>query len=86
MRKSQEVNKAIAILRKKGDKISLNQAEVLGGRYSEVWVFEHYVQNVSDECRDEATYCAAREAALFLSGKLELAELIPVAEQYPIAE
>ena len=55
MRKSQEVNKAIAILRKKGDKISLNQAEVLGGRHSEVWVFEHYVQNVSDECRDEAT-------------------------------
>lgn len=27
MRKSQEVNKAIAILRKKGDKISLNQAD-----------------------------------------------------------
>ena len=86
MRKSQEVNKAIAILRKKGDKISLNQAEVLDGRHSEVWVFEHYVQNVSDECRDEATYCAARDAALFLSGKLELAELIPDAEQYPIAE
>lgn len=86
MRKSQEVNKAIAILRKKGDKISLNQAEVLGWRHSEVWVFEHYVQNVSDECRDEATYCAARDAALFLSGKLELAELIPDAEQYPIAE
>lgn len=86
MRKSQEVNKAIVILRKKGDKTSLNQAEVLSGRHSEVWVFEHYVQNVSAECRDEATYCAARDAALFLSGKLELAELIPDAEQYPIAE
>ena len=36
MRKSQEVNKAIAILRKKGDKISLNQAEDLGDRKSVV--------------------------------------------------
>ena len=71
MRKSQEVNKAIAILRKKGAKISLNQAEVLGGRYSEVWVFEHYVQNVSDECRDEATYCAARDAALTGAGRTD---------------
>ncbi len=44
MRKSQEINKAIAILRKKGDKTSLNQADVLSGRHSEVWVFEHYVQ------------------------------------------
>ena len=36
MRKSQEINKAIAILRKKGDKTSLNQADVLSGRHSEV--------------------------------------------------
>lgn len=86
MRKSQEINRAIAILYKKGDKNSLNQAEVLSGRHTEVWVFEHYVQNVSDECRDEAAYCAARDAAMFLSGKLELTELIPDAEQYPIAE
>ena len=39
MRKSQEISKAIAILRKKGDKLSLIQADVLANRRGEVWVF-----------------------------------------------
>lgn len=81
MRKNQEINQAVAILRQKGDRISVIQAEVLAGRRTEVWVFEHYVRDVSDENRDEAAYCAAREAALFLAGKLELDELIPEYEQ-----
>lgn len=81
MRKNQEINQAVAILRKKGDKISVIQADVLAGRRTEVWVFEHFVRDVSEENRDEAAYCAAREAALFLAGKLELDELIPEYEQ-----
>ena len=82
MRKTQEINKAIAILHKKRDRVSMIQEEVLKERYSEVWVFEHYVRDVSDENRDEAAYCAAREAALFLMGKLELEALIPDAGKY----
>lgn len=81
MRKNQEINQAVAILRKKGDKISVIQADVLAGRRTEVWVFEHFVRDVSEANRDEAVYCAAREAALFLAGKLELDELIPGYEQ-----
>lgn len=81
MRKNQEINQAVAILRKKGDQISMIQADVLTGHRTEVWVFEHYVRDVSEENRDEAAYCAAREAAQFLAGKLELDELIPGYEQ-----
>lgn len=47
MRKNREIDQAIAILRKKGDKTSMIQAEVLQERHTEVWVFEHYVRNVS---------------------------------------
>lgn len=82
MRKNREIDQAVAILRKKGDKISMIQTDVLADRRTEVWVFEHYVRDVSEENRDEAVYCAAREAALFLTGKLELAELIPDAGKY----
>lgn len=81
MRKNQEINQAIAILQKKGDKVSLTQAEVLIGRRSEVWVFGYYVRDVSEQNRDESVYCAARDAALFLSGKIELADLIPGYDQ-----
>lgn len=82
MRKNREIDQAIAILRKKGDKTSMIQAEVLKERHTEVWVFEHYVRNVSEGNRDEAAYCAAREAALFLTGKLELETLIPDVSKY----
>lgn len=84
MRKNQEINKAIAILQKKDDKFSKIQIEILEGRRTEIWVFEHFIRNASNETRDEATYCAARDAAKFLYGKLELEELIPDAEQYPV--
>lgn len=68
MRKNREIDQAVAILRKKGDRTSMIQAEVLKERHTEVWVFEHYVRDVSEGKRDEAAYCAAREAALFLTG------------------
>lgn len=85
MRKSSEINRAIAILRKKGDNRSMVQVMILEKRATEVWVFEHYIREASAEERDEATYCAAREAAQYLSGKLELEELIPDADQYPVS-
>lgn len=77
MRKSQEISKAIAILRKKGDRISMIQADVLKGRRTEVWVFEHFVRDMAKAEQDEEVYCAARDAAQYLAGRIELAELIP---------
>lgn len=86
MRKNQEINQAIAILQQKGNKVSLIQTEVLEGRHTEVWAFEHYVRDVSNERRDEIAYCAARDAALFLSGKIELEEFIPDFREYKVPE
>ena len=84
MRKSQEIDRAIAILQKKGDKLSNVQAEILKNRRNEIWVFEHYIRDTSNANRDEATYCAARDAAKYLNGKLELAELISDVEEYDV--
>lgn len=77
MRKSQEISKAIAILRKKGDRISMIQADVLKERRTEIWVFEHFVRDMAKSEQDEEIYCAARDAAQYLTGRIELAELIP---------
>lgn len=77
MRKSQEIGKAIAILRKKGDRISMIQADVLKERRTEVWVFEHFVRDMAKAEQDEEVYCAARDAAQYLTGRIELSELIP---------
>ena len=84
MRKSQEIDRAIAILQKKGDKLSNVQIEILKNRRNEVWAFEHYIKNSSNTNRDEVAYCAARDAAKYLNGKLGLAELIPNVEAYTI--
>lgn len=81
MRKSQEISKAIATLRKKGDKISMIQADVLKERRTEVWVFEHFVRDMAKSEQDEEVYCAARDAAQYLTGRIELAELIPGYEE-----
>lgn len=77
MRKNLEINRAIAILRQKGDKLSTIQADVLAGRRTEVWVFEHFVRDMAKADQDEEVYCAARDAAQYLAGRIELAELVP---------
>lgn len=77
MRKSEKINKAIAILSKKGDRISMIQADVLKERRTEVWVFEHFVRDMTKAEQDEEVYCAARDAAQYLTGRIELSELIP---------
>ena len=89
MRTKQETEQAAAILRQKGDRISLVQASVVEERRTESWVFTHYVQGVSEESKDEATFFAARDAARYVAGSIALEELIPDAEQYnmpPIKE
>ena len=86
MRKNKDISLAIAVLKKKGGKLSLIQIEVLENRHNEIWVFEHYVRDVENENRDEAVYCAARDAAMFLAGKIEVGDLIPDMNQYPVTE
>lgn len=86
MRKNNDISLAIAVLKKKGGKLSLIQIEVLENRHNEIWAFEHYVRDVGDENRDEAVYCAARDAAMFLAGKIEVGDLIPDMNQYPVTE
>ena len=81
MRKNQEINKAVAILRKKGDLVSLEQASVLSDRLNERSVFDKYVAGVAEADRSEGIYYACRDAARFLKGELTLDELIPDHEQ-----
>ena len=77
MRKEQEIRKAVELLRGKGDRLSMIQADILEERRTEVWVFDHYVVQALGQSKDEDAYCAARDAARYLSGKLELEVLIP---------
>lgn len=79
MRNKKETDHAIAILRQKADRLSLLQADILEEARSEQWVFKHFV-NVSEECKDEAAFFSARDAARFVAGTLALNELIPGAE------
>lgn len=84
MRKKQEIKKGIAILRMKGDKISLLQAEVLENGHNESQVFATYVASVPEEDKDETVFYACRDAARFAAGRLSLEELIPDADRYPV--
>ena len=56
MRKKQEIKKGITILRMKGDKISLLQAEVLENGHNESQVFATYVASVPEEDKDETVF------------------------------
>ena len=80
MRTNKEISYAVALLRQKGDRISLTQAEVLEKRLTEKVVFERYVANVPAEEKDEAVFFAARDAARYLAGGIALDEFIPDAE------
>lgn len=83
MRTKQEIKRAVAILRQKGDALSLAQAAVIEYQRTESWVFAHYVQNVSADEKDETTFFAARDAARYVAGGIALEELIPDATDYP---
>lgn len=86
MRKGQEINKAVSILRKKGDWVSLEQASVINDRLNERGVFEKYVTSVVEADRNEAVYYACRDAARFLKGELALSELVPGYEEGDVIE
>ena len=84
MRKQQEINRAAAILRKKGDRISMAQAEVLEQRRTETELFKEFVLSVGEEKKDDKFFYALRDAARFAAGGLDLEELVPDADKYPM--
>lgn len=86
MRKQQEIKQAISALRKQGDDISLIQAQTLADGLTERQVFQKYVVEKADDERDEKTFFAARDAARFAAGRLELNELMISAEETPESE
>ena len=77
MRTKQEINRALGILYSRGDKISMLQAEILENRRSERQIFQKMVMDVPQESRDEDAFFAARDAGMFLEGKLELEDFLP---------
>lgn len=77
MRTKEEIKQAIAILRHKGDRISMLQAATLEAGRNEAWVFTTYVTSVPEDAKDEAAFYAARDAARFAAGHIGLEELIP---------
>lgn len=77
MRTNKEISRAAALLRRKGDRTSLIQAEVIETRLTEKAVFELYVTNVPAEEKDEAAFFAARDAARYVAGSITLEELVP---------
>ena len=72
MRKQEEINRAAAILRKKGDRISVAQAEVLEKRRTETQLFKEFVLSVGEEKKDEQFFYALRDAARYAAGGMEL--------------
>lgn len=86
MRKQQEINRAAAILRKKGDRISVAQAEVLEQKRTETQLFKEFVMSVGEEKKDEQFFYALRDAARYVAGGMELEDLIPDAGKYQVDE
>lgn len=80
MRTKQEINQALGILYSRGDKISMLQADILENRRSARQIFQKMVMDVPQESRDEDAFFAARDAGMFLEGKLELEDFLPEVE------
>ncbi len=83
MRTKNEIQQAVAILRHKGDRLSLLQAEVLEKGEKEGQLFATYVTSAPEGEKDESLFFSCRDAARFAAGRLTLEELIPDAERYP---
>lgn len=77
MRKEKEIKFAVGMLKAAGNEVQTLQVAVLENRRTEAWVFENYVKNVAEENKDEAKFFAARDAARYLAGSIELEELLP---------
>ena len=79
MRTKKEINDALTKLMLMPDNAARRaQREVLEGGRSESWVFDKYVRNVPAEEKDENVFYAARDAAQFVAGKLELDSVLEV--------
>lgn len=77
MRTKQEIKQAVAILCHKADRLSLVMATVLQSSMTEQQVFQKYVMETSEADRDETVFFAARDAARYLKGDIDLDVLIP---------
>lgn len=86
MRTKQEIIRAIAILRMKGERLSLIMADTLCSGLTEQQVFQKYVRETSTEERDENVFYAARDAARYVAGHLELIDLVPDIDNWPVEE
>lgn len=86
MRTKQEIRQAVAILRHKGDRISMLQVATLEEGRNEAWVFATYVTSVPEGAKDEAAFFAARDAARFAAGHIGLEELIPDVQSMTAAD
>lgn len=86
MRPKKEIKQAIDALRKQGDDVSLIQAQTLADGLTERQVFQKYVVEQSDDDRHEKAFFAARDAARYAAGRLELSELMIYAEEAETTE
>ena len=79
MRSKKEIDDALFRLTLLPDNATRRaQIEVLTGCRSESWVFDKYVRNAPAGERDEDVFYAARDAAQFVAGKLELDAVLEI--------
>lgn len=86
MRKQSEINRAIEHLKACNDNVSRIQLEVLETKRSESWVFNRYVRDVPEDKQNETLFYAARDAAMFLAGKIGISSICPDLEDEPEEE
>lgn len=86
MRKQSEINRAIEYLKPLVDKVSRLQVEILENKRSETWVFNQYVRDVPEDKQNETLFYAARDAAMFLAGKIGISSICPDLEDEPEEE
>ena len=81
MRTVGEICRAIKMIGLYGGRYKDEQREVLNSRLTERQVFDKYV-NLSAE-KDENLFFAARDAARYLSGQMQLCDLLPEMPEVP---
>lgn len=86
MRKQSEINRAIEYLKPLVDKVSRLQVEIWENKRSETWVFNQYVRDVPEDKQNETLFYAARDAAMFLAGKIGISSICPDLEDGPEEE
>lgn len=87
MRTQEELNEALLVLSGMDvTPVIKAQLEVIEGKRSEAWVFDRYVKNVPAEEKSEEIFYAARDAARYVAGSMELDELVPDIELTSVSE